>query len=49
MERLLEEKEFDGEWVKLMIIARDYGITPDEVRIFLTEKKRGDEKTIQDS
>ena len=30
----------DVEWVKLMLAARDLGLTPEEVRIFLAEASK---------
>lgn len=47
MEKLLNERDLDGEWVQLMIIARDYGFSPQQIRVFLAEKNEEDDGSIK--
>lgn len=37
------DENLDIEWVELMLMARDIGIAPDEIRIFLAQTSVSEE------
>lgn len=47
MERLLKDENLDLEWVELILTAKNYGYSPKQIRLLLSEIKEKVDKQVE--